>query len=79
MQRKPKPRDWATHLKGLLKAELIRRNISYQELANLLRGIGIDETPENLTTKINRGRFSAIFFVQCLEAIGCNVIRIRDE
>jgi len=71
--------QWSTYMKGLLKAELTRRDISYQELATLLHGIGVDDTPENLTNKINRGKFSAIFFVQCLDAIGCKLIRFGDD
>jgi 3-mercaptopyruvate sulfurtransferase SseA len=71
--------QWSTYLKGLLKAELSRRDISYQQLASLLREMGIEESPENITNKINRGRFSAIFFVQCLQAIGCKSIRLIDE
>lgn len=71
--------EWAIHAKGMLKAELIRRDIGYQQLVQLLRGMGIEETPENLANKINRGKFSAVFFLQCLEAIGCKIIRLSDE
>ena len=71
--------QWAGYLKGLLKAELSRRDVSYHDLATKLKAIGIDETPENLTNKINRGKFSGIFLVQCLEAIGCKTLRVSDE
>lgn len=71
--------QWAGYLKGLLKAELSRRDVSYHDLAVKLRAIGVDETPENLTNKINRGKFSGIFLVQCLEAIGCKTLRVGDE
>jgi len=71
--------EWAIHTKGMLKAELTRRDIGYQQLVQLLRGMGIEETPENLANKINRGKFSAVFFLQCLEAIGCKIIHISDE
>ena len=71
--------QWAGYLKGLWKAELSRRDVSYHELAAKLNAIGVKETPENLTNKINRGKFSAIFLVQCLEAIGCKTLRVGDE
>lgn len=71
--------QWAGYLKGLLKAELSRRDVSYHDLATKLKAIGVDETPENLTNKINRGKFSGIFLVQCLEAIGCKTLRVSDE
>ena len=71
--------QWAGYLKGLLKAELSRRDVSYHDLATKLKAIGVDETAENLTNKINRGKFSGIFLVQCLEAIGCKTLRVSDE
>ena len=71
--------QWAGYLKGLLKAELSRRDVSCLDLAAKLTAIGVDETPENLTNKINRGKFSGIFLVQCLEAIGCKTLRVSDE
>lgn len=49
------------------------------QLVELLKGLGVEETPENLANKINRGKFSAIFLFQCLEAIGCPLIRLRDD
>jgi hypothetical protein len=70
---------WRALVKGLLKAEMKRREISYQELVRRLAEIGIEETPENLANKISRGKFSAVFLMQCLEAIGCKTIRLLDE
>lgn len=68
--------DWASQAKGLLKAELKRRNLSYADLAEQLRAVGVEETPENINNKIARGKFSAVFMVQCLEAIGCNILHL---
>jgi hypothetical protein len=80
-QAKPQrqPDDWASRAKGLLKAELVRRGISYQQLRELLAGIGVRDTTQNLTNKINRGKFSAVFLLQCLEAIDCTIVRVKDE
>jgi len=41
-----------------------------------LAEIGVSETPTNLRTKISRGGFSAVFFVQCLRAIGAKEVRL---
>lgn len=71
--------DWEALTKGLLKAELKRRSITYQQLAIMLRGVGVEETPENVANKINRGKFGAVFFVQCLSVIGCKIVRLSDE
>jgi len=70
--------DWEGKVKGLLKAELKRREVTYQQLAEKLAAIGITETPENIANKISRGKFSAVFMVQCLEVIGCQTIRLAE-
>ena len=65
-------KEWQDRLKGMVKAELAKRNINYVALAGLLEeAYGINETPQNLSNKIARGKFSAVFMVQILEAIGC--------
>lgn len=69
---------WSEYIKGLLKAELVRRKVSYSKLAEKLKDIGIIEDPKNLINKINRGKFSATFLLECLYAIGCREIRIDD-
>jgi hypothetical protein len=57
-------------VKGLLKAELKRRNIGCRELAERLAAIGVKDSERNIANKISRGGFTAVFFIQCLEAIG---------
>ena len=70
--------DWAGMVKGMLKAEIKRRNLTYDLLSERLAEYGVRETPQNLRTKISRGGFSAIFFMQCMKAIGCHTLRIDD-
>ncbi len=72
-----KSRDWQTQVKGILKAELKRRNVSYAALADKLTALGIRENERNIANKIARGSFTAVFFVQCLEAIGCQTIHLN--
>jgi hypothetical protein len=72
-------RDWTGHVKGLLKAELKRRNVSYRDLAERLAGLGIVESERNIANKISRGVFTAVFLVQCLEAIGAKSLRLDNE
>jgi hypothetical protein len=71
--------DWAERAKGLLKAELKRRNVGYRELAEKLTAIGIPETERNIANKISRGGFTAAFFIQCLSAVGCTTLRLEDS
>ena len=37
--------------------------------------MGIAETELNIKNKLSRGGLSAVFFVQCLEAVGAKEIR----
>lgn len=71
--------QWTARSRGLLKAELVKRGISYKELGGRLRTLGVTYTTESLTNRINRGRFSAVFLLQCLEAVDCSVLRLKDE
>lgn len=67
-------RDWADEAKGMLKAELKRRNMTYANLVEALDAVGVKETEVNLRNKISRGNFSAAFFLQALDAIGCTLV-----
>ena len=71
-------KEWQDRVKGLLKAELKRRNVSYKQLADKLADLGIHETDRNIANKISRGGFTATFFVQCLVAIGCHTLHLGD-
>lgn len=65
-------------MKGLLKAELKRRNVSYRDRADKLAALGIHETERNIANKVSRGGFTAAFFVQYLLAIGCHTVRLDN-
>ena len=69
---------WVEYAKGLLKAELKRRDIGYKELAERLTAMGINENERNIANKISRGGFSAAFLIQCLAAIDCSTVRLDD-
>ena len=71
-------KDWADQTKGLLKAELSRRNITYAQLVGKLADIGVMDSEPNVRNKISRGKFTAVFLVQCLEAIDCSSLRLSD-
>jgi hypothetical protein len=62
--------EWIAKAKKLLKVELKKKDVTYELLTIKLKGIGVDETTENINNKINRWKFSTIFLLQCLTAIG---------
>jgi hypothetical protein len=68
--------EWEAKVKGLLKAELKRRNVSYAQLVEKLAAIGVSESEPNIRNKLSRGKFTAVFLVQCLEAIGAQELRL---
>jgi hypothetical protein len=54
----------------------VLRNITYKDLVEKLAVLSITETPENIANKISRGKFTAVFLIQCMEAIGCTTMRL---
>lgn len=70
---------WVNRAKGVLRAEMTRRGITYDQLSGRLANIGVKDTAVNLRNKVARGGFSAAFFLQCLAAIGCHTIRLDDD
>ena len=70
--------EWEAKVKGLLKVELKRRNVSYGQLVEKLAAIGVVDSEPNIRNKISRGKFTAVFLVQCLEAIGASTVRLSD-
>jgi microsomal dipeptidase-like Zn-dependent dipeptidase len=69
---------WEAKVKGLLKAELKRRNVTYAQLVEKLAAIGVVDSEPNIRNKLARGKFTAVFLVQCLEAIGTSSLRLSD-
>lgn len=71
-------RDWANDVKRLLRAEMARRGVTYEELTEKLAAIGIKDSAVNIRNKVARGKFTAVFLFQCMRAIGADVIRLED-
>jgi hypothetical protein len=71
-------KDWETQVKALLKAELVRRGVTYAQLVEKLAAIGVVDSEPNIRNKLSRGKFTAVFLIQCLEAIGASSLRLSD-
>jgi len=76
VQEKRTDREWEELAKSLLKAELKRRNVTYAQLVGKLADIGVIDSEPNIRNKISRGKFTAVFLLQCMEAIGTETLRI---
>jgi hypothetical protein len=72
----PDQNEWETRVANLLKAELKRKGVTYSQLVDKLHEIGVDEKEVNIRNKLARGKFSAAFMVQCLEAIEVSDLRL---
>lgn len=68
--------DWEAKAANLLKAELKRKGLTYAQLVEKLAEIGIDEKEVNVRNKLARGKFTAAYLIQCLEAIGSQSLRL---
>jgi len=73
------PDEWHDLVKGMLRAEMTRRGITYDQLAAKLAEMGVNEQPKSLRNKVARGGFSAVFFVQALIATGCKSLQLHVE
>jgi hypothetical protein len=69
-------KEWEDKVKRLLKAELTRKGVTYAQLVGKLAEIGVMDSEPNIRNKISRGKFTAVFLIQCLQAIGANDLRL---
>ncbi len=70
--------EWAERTKRLLRTEMVRHGVTYEGLAERLATLGVHDTPVNMRNKIARGKFTAVFFLQCLEAVGCRAVTLSE-
>jgi len=69
-------KEWEDKVKRLLKAELTRKGVTYAQLVGKLADIGVHDSEPNIRNKISRGKFTAVFLIQCMEAIEAREIRL---
>lgn len=72
----PDKTNWEARAANLLKAELKRKGVTYAQLVEKLAEIGVVEKEVNVRNKLSRGKFTAAFLLQCLEAIGSQQLRL---
>lgn len=72
----PENTEWEARAKGLLKSEIKRRNLTYAQVVERMNAMGIQEDERNFRNKVARGKFTAAFMLQVLEAIGTTEIRL---
>jgi hypothetical protein len=67
---------WEELAKNILRAEMMKNGVSYAVLAERLATFGITDNELNLRNKVSRGRFTAVFLMQCLTVLGADWIKV---
>jgi hypothetical protein len=67
---------WEEMVKNMLRAQMMLEGVSYAALADRLAALGIHDNELNLRNKVGRGRFTAVFFMQCMKALGADRIKM---
>ena len=55
-----------------------KRYLPNAGLVGKLADIGVIDSEPNIRNKLARGKFTAVFLIQCLEAIGTASLRLSD-
>ena len=71
------PMNWENEARRIVRAELVRRGITYKGLAARLVAIGVKETQRSIANKMSRGTFTFVFVLKCLRAIGAKSMRVE--
>jgi uncharacterized protein DUF6471 len=69
--------NWENQARGIVRAELVRRQQTYKSLAKRLQHVGFKETERSVANKMSRGRFSFVFFLQCMHALGAKSVAFK--
>lgn len=75
---KPKTSDWRNLVQRLLKAELSKKGIKYQDLSDKLSSVGVDQSADNLRNKINKGILGADLLLQIMFVLHIKQIKLED-
>jgi hypothetical protein len=70
--------DWEARAAKFLKAEIVKAEISYEELAKRLKKHGLSETKASVTNKLARGTFPVSFFLAALAALELDGVGLED-
>ena len=72
----PDRTDWEAKAGGLLRAEMTKRGLTYSQLVERLKAVGVSEDERNLRNKVSRGKFTAAFLLQCLSAMETHTVHL---
>ena len=68
--------EWERLVGSVLKANLKLADMTYVDLERELATLGVIDNQKNISGKIQKGRFSAVFFLQVLACAGVEELQI---
>lgn len=75
---RPKTSDWRNLVQRLLKTELSKKGIKYQDLSDKLAAAGVVQSADNLRNKINKGILGADLLLQIVFVLNIKQIKYED-
>ncbi len=72
----PERTDWEAKARGLVRAEMVKHGLTYSQLIEKLKTVGVSEDERNLRNKVSRGKFTAAFLLQCLSAMETRTVHL---
>lgn len=70
--------DFKKEASKIIKIELTRQDLDYEQLAQKMRDMGIDDTKANIANKLHRGTFSFAYALQIFKALGLKKLNLED-
>ena len=70
---------WSKVVSKILKAELAKRDMSYNKLVEKLVEIDVKIKVEDLRSRVSRGNFSAALFIQCFKAMNIKSLPLDES
>lgn len=65
---------WDDVAHRMVRIEMVRKGLTYADLVERLRPLGVDDNERNIRNKVARGTFSGVFLIQCLAALGVKTV-----
>ncbi|GAC15925.1 DUF6471 domain-containing protein [Aliiglaciecola lipolytica] len=70
--------SWRQVVQRIIKAEMSKRGVKYQDLSDRLNTIGISQSADNLRNKVNKGILGADLLLQIMYVLNMRKIE-REE
>lgn len=64
--------------KFFIKSLLLKKDINYVKLSEMMNSKGYKETPDTIRTKVHRGSFTFAFLLEVCDALNIN-ISVNDK